>query len=123
VVEEYDVVLLYRKLAYADYGRGFVAKAARVLRPGGVVVVAEPTTDGVIPSASFLPEMQLMDWLVGGDAAPPIRSTDQIAALLVEGGFGRTEVVVTSHGIRFVLGWRDDSPGDPVYTDPAGGGA
>jgi hypothetical protein len=102
----YDFVLLYRKLAYADYGRQYLAKAHQVLAPGGVVIVVEPTTDAATGSTTLLPKLQLMDWLVGGAAAPPLLASADIARLLRRAGFPHTQVVRSTHGLRVVLGWK-----------------
>ncbi|MEW5855845.1 MAG: methyltransferase dimerization domain-containing protein [Cyanobacteriota bacterium] len=105
--EEYDLIFLFRKLAYSDYGMQFLTKSFRVLRPGGMVIVLEPTTDSSVPSPSFLGELQMMDLLMGGVKAPPLYSTAQIVNLLKEVGFSKTEVLSTHNGsFSFVLGWK-----------------
>lgn len=105
--EEYDLVFLFRKLSYSDYGIQFLKKSFHVLRPGGMVIVLEPTTDSFVPSPSFLPELEIMDLLIGGVKAPPLYSTQQIVNLLRQVGFIQTEVLSTHKGsFVFVVGWK-----------------
>ncbi|HEY9676269.1 MAG TPA: methyltransferase dimerization domain-containing protein [Waterburya sp.] len=104
-IEEYDLVFLFRKLSYSDYGIQFLKKSFQVLRPGGMVIVLEPTTDSFVPSPSFLPELEIMDLLIGGVKAPPLYSTQQIINLLRQVGFMQTEVLSTHQGsFVFVVG-------------------
>ncbi|NEP28336.1 hypothetical protein, partial [Moorena sp. SIO3I6] len=106
--EEYDIVFLFRKLSYSDYGSQFIKKSFQVLRPKGMVIILEPTTDSLVPSPSFLPELEIMDLLIGGVKAPPLYSTDKIVKLLKEVGFMKTEVVSTQKGsFLFVVGWKN----------------
>ncbi|NEO71493.1 methyltransferase dimerization domain-containing protein [Moorena sp. SIO3H5] len=106
--EEYDIVFLFRKLSYSDYGSQFIKKSFQVLRPKGMVIILEPTTDSLVPSPSFLPELEIMDLLIGGVKAPPLYSTDKIVNLLREVGFMKTEVVSTQKGsFLFVVGWKN----------------
>ncbi len=106
--EEYDIVFLFRKLSYSDYGSQFIKKSFQVLRPKGMVIILEPTTDSLVPSPSFLPELEIMDLLIGGVKAPPLYSTDKIVNLLKEVGFMKTEVVSTQKGsFLFVVGWKN----------------
>ncbi len=105
--EEYDLVFLFRKLSYSDYGIQFLKKSFQVLRPGGMVIVLEPTTDSFVPSPSFLPELEIMDLLIGGVKAPPLYSTQQIVNLLKQVGFMQAEVLSTHKGsFVFVVGWK-----------------
>ncbi|NEO08955.1 methyltransferase dimerization domain-containing protein [Moorena sp. SIO3I8] len=106
--EEYDIVFLFRKLSYSDYGSQFIKKSFQVLRPKGMVIILEPSTDSLVPSPSFLPELEIMDLLIGGVKAPSLYSTDKIVNLLREVGFIKTEVVSTQKGsFLFVVGWKN----------------
>jgi hypothetical protein len=107
--EKYDLVFLFRKLAYSDYGMQFLKKSFEVLSPGGMVIVLEPTTDSFVPSLSFLPELEMMDLLIGGVKAPPLYSTDQIVNLIKKVGFIKTKVLSTHQkSFIFVIGWKKE---------------
>lgn len=102
--EAYDVVVLYRKMAYHRHGFAFLEKAARVIRPGGAVVVIEPTSDSDAPTRSFLSELAVMDYLVGGRDAPGLWSSADLVAMVDAAGF--TPQVIAAEGLRIVIGWQ-----------------
>lgn len=106
-VEEYDLVFLYRKLAYKNYGEMFLKKAYQVLNKGGFVIVAEPTTDSVQPSMWTLADIQLMDLMIGGGNAPTLYSSDKIQKMLEGIGFKDCKKVKCLGGMAiFVIGYK-----------------
>ncbi|NEQ09532.1 MAG: hypothetical protein F6K37_27365 [Moorea sp. SIO4E2] len=80
----------------------------QVLRPKGMVIILEATTESLVPSPSFLPELEIMDLLIGGVKYPPFYSTDKIVNLLREVCLMKTEVVSTQKGsFLFVVGYKN----------------
>jgi hypothetical protein len=100
-----NFVVLYRKAAYFGYGSKYINMAWEVLAPGGAIIMIEPTSDAVTGSVPFLPLLSMMDGLIGGEEAPELLSSRQIAANLQAVGF-RTERFLCSEGIWVVIGWK-----------------
>lgn len=103
---DYDLVFLYRKLAFYHYGDQFVKKSFRSLSPGGMVIVCEPTTDSLLHFMRWiLDAIQIMDYMIGGTHAPRLMSSKEIEARLRKAGFRQTKTVSTMFGVfRFVVG-------------------
>jgi len=103
---KYDLVFLYRKLAFYDYGEQFIKKSYQVLIPGGMVVVCEPTTDSLLHFMRWiLDAIQLMDYMVGGSQAPALMSSEEIAEKLTRAGFKKARVIPAMYGVfNFVVG-------------------
>ena len=103
---EYDLVFLYRKLAFYSYGRQFLEKAHRLLPKGGYVIICEPTTDSFLHFMPWLLDaIQIMDMMIGGKDAPKLLSSSEIQTKLKAIGFTRTKVIPAVFGVfNFVLG-------------------
>jgi hypothetical protein len=103
---EYDLVFLYRKLAFYAYGKQFLEKAYCLLPKGGYVVICEPTTDSFLHFMPWLLDaIQIMDMMIGGKDAPKLLSSREIQAKLKAVGFTRTKVIPTVFGVfNFVIG-------------------
>ncbi|MBI1978749.1 MAG: hypothetical protein HYS62_01655 [Candidatus Aenigmarchaeota archaeon] len=105
--EKYDLVFLYRKLAFKNYGLNYLKKAYEVLDKDGFVIVIEPTTDSLQPSMWNIADIQLMDLMVGGEEAPQIYSSDKIQEMLEGVGFRDCKKVECMGGMAiFVIGYK-----------------
>lgn len=105
--EGYDIVFLYRKLAYKSYGESFLKKAYQVLNEDGFVIVVEPTTDSLQPSMWNLADIQLMDLMIGGANAPALYSSDKIQKMLESIGFKNCRKIKCLGGMAiFVIGYK-----------------
>jgi len=102
----YDLVFLYRKLAFYRYGDQFIKKSFRALSLGGMVVVCEPTTDSLLHFMRWiLDAIQIMDYMIGGTRAPRLMSSKEIETRLRKAGFRKTKTVSTMFGVfQFVVG-------------------
>ncbi len=103
--QPYDLVFLYRKLAYAGYGEEFLKKSYQMLNENGVIIILEPLTDSTYPATWLSKEIQLMDMLMAGSKVPKLYSSSKIKALLKKHRFRDIETISTSKGSAlFVVG-------------------
>ena len=103
--QQYDVVFLYRKLAYAGYGKEFIKKSYQMLNKKGIIIILEPLTDSLFPATWLSKEIELMDLLMAGSKSPKLYSSSEIKNLLQKNNFREVETISTSKGSAlFVVG-------------------